>query len=118
MIRHHVLLGSLLGVALAAVGAAGCGRIAVWAAPEKAARAKRTAAAVEADKVFWATPHGGAYDRIPEALTALTAAYLAEPRDAVTASHVGWMHLWRLSEAPSRSTPATCSSRRVGPRLG
>ena len=76
----------------------GCGRIAVWAAPEKTASAERTPAAVEADKVFWATLHGGAYDRIPAALTALKAAYLAEPNDAVTASHIGWMHIWRLGE--------------------
>ena len=78
MIRHYVLLGTLLGGALATLVAAGCGRIAVWAAPEKTASAERTPAAVEADKVFWATLHGGAYDRIPEALTALKAAYLAK----------------------------------------
>jgi hypothetical protein len=36
---------------LAAIVAAGCGRIAVWAAPEKIASAERTPAAVEADKL-------------------------------------------------------------------
>ena len=98
MIRHHVLRGTLLVGALAALVATGCGRIAVWAAPEKTATAKRTPAAVEADNVFWATLHGGAYDRIPDALTALKAAYLADPNDAVIASHVGWLHIWRLGE--------------------
>src|SRR6202008_672797 len=83
MIRHHVLMGTLLGGALALAAAAGCGRIAVGAAPEKTASAERTPAALEADKIFWSTLHGGAYDRIPEALTALKAAYLANPNDPV-----------------------------------
>ena len=29
---------------------------------------------------------------------ALKAAYLANPNDAVTAAHIGWLHIWRLSE--------------------
>ena len=98
MIRRHMLRRTLVIVALTALVGTGCGRIAVWAAPEKRASAERTPAAVEADKVFWATLHGGAYDRIPAALTALKAAYVAAPNDAVTASHVGWMHIWRLGE--------------------
>jgi hypothetical protein len=99
MIRHRVLLGTLLGTALAVSGAAaGCGRLAVWSAPEKAPSAERSAAAVEADRLFWKTLHGGEYEKIPDALTALKAAYLANPNDAVTAAHVGWMHIWRLGE--------------------
>lgn len=27
------------------------------------------------------------------------AAYLADPNDAVTAAHIGWMHIWRPSES-------------------
>jgi hypothetical protein len=92
-----VLRGSLLGVILL-VAAAGCGRLAVWSAPAKTPTTARTAAAVEADTLFWKTLHSGAYDRIPDALTALKAAYLENPRDAVTAAHVGWLHIWRLGE--------------------
>src|SRR4029453_17458229 len=51
-----------------------------------------------ADELFWRTLHGGAYEQIPQALIALKAAYLANPSDAVTAAHVGWMHIWRLAE--------------------
>jgi hypothetical protein len=93
-----MLRRTLVIIALTALVGTGCGRIAVWAAPEKSASVERTPAAVEADKVFWATLHGGAYDRIPAAPTALKAAYVAAPNDAVTASHVGWMHIWRLGE--------------------
>jgi hypothetical protein len=78
--------------------AGGCGTLAVWSAPEKTASATRTGEAVAADELFWRTLHGGAYEQIPQALTALKAAYLANPSDAVTASHIGWMHIWRLAE--------------------
>jgi len=99
MIRQRVLRGTLLGAALViVVAAAGCGRLAVWSAPAKTATTERTAAAVEADMLFWKTLHAGEYARIPDALTALKAAYLENPRDAVTAAHVGWMHTWRLGE--------------------
>ena len=99
MIRRRTLWGTLLGTALTVSAATtGCGRLAVWAAPEKVASAARTAAATEADRLFWTTLHGGAYDRIPDALTALKAAYLANPNDAVTAAHIGWLHVWRLGE--------------------
>jgi len=75
----------------------GCNALAIGAAPDKAPSAERTPAAVQADGLFWATLHGGQYERIPEALTALTGAYLDNPNDAVTAAHIGWMHIWRLS---------------------
>jgi hypothetical protein len=79
-------------------GSVGCGAIAVWSAPEKAPSAQRTPAAARADEVFWRTLHSGAYEQIPEALVALKAAYLADPNDAVTAAHIGFLHIWRLSE--------------------
>jgi hypothetical protein len=85
------LLAALLGVF-------GCGTLAVWSAPEKKRAAQRTAQAARADELFWRVLHTGAYDRIPEALVALKAAYLADPGDAVTAAHIGWLHIWRLSE--------------------
>jgi hypothetical protein len=95
---HRPFLARIALVALAALAAAGCGRIAVWSAPEKTAATQRSPAAVEADTLFWTTLHGGAYDQIPTALTALKAAYLQSPNDAVTAAHIGWLHIWRLGE--------------------
>jgi len=103
MIRQLVPRGTRLGAALAVLLAlimatAGCGRLAVWSAPAKTPSTARTAAAVEADTLFWKILHGGEYERIPDVLTALKAAYLENPRDAITAAHVGWMHTWRLGE--------------------
>ena len=65
---------------------------------EKQPAASRTEAALKADTLFWETLHNGEYDRIPQALDALTAVYLDNPNDAITAAHVGWLHIWRLSE--------------------
>jgi hypothetical protein len=87
---------------------AACGYVAEKTAPEKHASTTRTPASLAADELFWATLHGGAYKRIPEALEAQTGAYLMDPRDAVSAAHVGWLHIWRLSErARLSSIPAT-----------
>jgi hypothetical protein len=83
---------------LAAAFAAGCTAIAVWTAPEKTASTTRTEAAERADTLFWMTLHAGDYEGIPRAISALTAAYLADPRDPVTAAHLGWLHIWRLVE--------------------
>ena len=88
--------------------ATGCAYVAVQSAPEKSASTARTTAAEQADALFWYTLHGGQYDQIPAALNALTAAYLENPTDAITAAHVGWMHVWRLSErARMAEIPAT-----------
>lgn len=100
------LPGALVGIGMAlTLLAGGCARLAIWSAPEKTPTAERTPAAQRADSQFWQTLHGGHYDKIPETLTALKAAYLADPNDAVTAAHIGWMHIWRLAER-ARLTPA------------
>jgi hypothetical protein len=96
----------LLGAACLLLGS--CGYIAEHAAPRKSAASTRSVAARTADTLFWATLHGGKYEQIPQALEAETAAYLADPHDAVTAAHIGWLHIWRISErARLASVPAT-----------
>lgn len=90
-----------LALVLAFVGSSaltGCSYIAERTAPAKQASVSRTAAATSADALFWQTFHAGEYKNIGRVLQALTAAYLANPNDPVTAAHIGWMHIWRLSE--------------------
>lgn len=77
----------------------GCAFMAEQTAPVKQASATRTELALKADKLFWETLHGGNYAGIQPALDLLTAAYLQNPRDAVTAARVGWLHIWRLAES-------------------
>jgi hypothetical protein len=92
------LIVARLALALVLAGSVGCGALAVWSASEKAPSAQRTPAAARADELFWRTLHTGAYEQIPDALVALKAAYLADPNDATTAAHIGFVHIWRLSE--------------------
>jgi hypothetical protein len=95
-------------VVIGSLALAGCGYAAVHTAPKKQATMRRSAAAIQADEVFWKTFHGGAYDEIPQALDIVTAAYLQDPSDAVTAAHVGWLHMWRVAER-SRLAPASAT---------
>jgi hypothetical protein len=98
----------LLAIALGAVVLTNTQRIAVWSAPQKHAAKSRSEAAQKADELFWQTFHQGEYEKIPQALEVLTAAYLATPTDAVTAAHIAWLHNWRSAErARMDSVPAT-----------
>jgi hypothetical protein len=76
----------------------GCEHIAVALAPDKPVSTTRTEAAVKADQLFWNTLHTGDYAGIPPTLDALLAAYLKDPGDATTAAHVGFLHVWALTE--------------------
>ena len=84
---------------------AGCGFIAVQTATPKRASVARTEAAVKADQLFWETFHRGDYADIGSTAETLKQAYLADPSDAVTAAHIGWMHIWRLSERARLDNP-------------
>jgi hypothetical protein len=94
--------------ALCCISAGGCGYVAEHSAPKKQAATSRSVEAVNADELFWKTFHAADYDQITPALEAQTAAYLANPNDAVTAAHTGWLHIWRISERRRLdSAPAT-----------
>ena len=88
-----LLLAAIIGVA------ANYERIAIATARRKLGAISRSASAIAADTVFWRTLHSGAYEQLPSAIEAVTRAYVETPRDAVTASHVAWLHIWRASEA-------------------
>lgn len=87
-----------LALTLTALALAGCAQLAVMTAPAKSATPQRSALALQADGLFWQTLHGGRYDDIPQALNLMTAAYLQDPGDAVSAARVGWLHTWQLAE--------------------
>lgn len=89
---------AVVGSALACLSLAGCAWVGVATAPKKIASTERSQQAKAADDLFWTTLHGGAYENIPSALQAETAAYLANPNDHLSAAHTGWLHIWRLSE--------------------
>jgi hypothetical protein len=97
--RFMPRLAATCAILLVATSLFGCGYMAVRSAPAKQASASRTEAALKADDLFWQTLHAGRYEEIPAVVNALTAAYLANPNDAVTAAHIGWTHIWRLAES-------------------
>src|SRR5947209_4117749 len=97
MRRFSVGIFSTLSVALAAT-TAGCAMLAIATAPAKKAAPDRSPAAKQADGLFWATLHGGRYDQIGPALDKLEGAYLEHPDDPRTAAHIGFLHIWRVSE--------------------
>ena len=106
--RRILWVTAILVVAIGISAGAEYRRIAILSAPAKHAITSRSAAAEAADVVFWDTFHAGKYDRIQHVIDALAQAYVATPNDAVTAGHLGWMHIWRISERSRLdSTPAS-----------
>jgi uncharacterized membrane protein len=72
--------------------------VAVWLAPGKTARPDISEKAKQANARFWDALHGGRYEELPQVLETLTAAYVENPNDAQTAAHIGFSHVWLLSE--------------------
>jgi hypothetical protein len=106
--KRRLVIVIVLALGIGAVVWTNWGRIAVQLAPRKQAATSRSEAATTADDLFWQTFHNAEYEKIQPALEVLTAAYLQTPSDAKTAAHIGWLHIWRLSErARLNSIPAT-----------
>ena len=74
--------------------------------PSMAAAAPRSPAALQADALFWQTLHSGDYAHIQTALEAETGAHLRDPRDGTTTAHVGFLHIWRISERARQASVA------------
>ena len=108
--RVLIVISVLLGAALAFVTAGfnPYPSIAVWLAPDKSATPSVSTSekAKAANAKFWEVFHAGRYEQIPDVLEALTAAYLEDPRDATTAAHIGFAHVWRLNEQGRLDTPS------------
>jgi hypothetical protein len=104
----HLLPKLVASICATGMSLTGCGYLAEHTAPKKQAATARTPQASKADELFWSTLHGADYEHIAPALEAETAAYLSAPNDDVTTAHVGWLHIWRLSERQRlQQVPAT-----------
>lgn len=95
----------LVAALLPAVLATGCAFIAERSATPKTAATQRSAAAAQADALFWKTLHAGDYAGIDKAVRALQIAYLATPTDAVTAAHIGFLRAWQATESARLPAP-------------
>jgi hypothetical protein len=112
--KKYLALGAIVLAIIGVLFAKNYHWVAVQLAPGKQPATARSESAKKADALFWETLHGGEYEKIPQVLVALTAAYLENPSDAVTAAHVGFMHMWRLTErARMKSPPPTITDHAV-----
>lgn len=64
-----------------------------------------TSLSKSANEYFWEQFHQGNYDSIPVILKKLTAAYLDNPHDIRTITHLGFTHMWAISEHQNSSNP-------------
>jgi len=77
---------------------ASCERIALILTPAKKLKASNTELAKTAENQFWTTLHSGNYSKIEEIEKLLMAAYLENPNDALLAAHLGFLHIWKITE--------------------
>ncbi len=64
-----------------------------------------TSLSISANEYFWEQFHQGNYDSIPAILEKLTTAYLDNPNDIRTITHLGFTHMWAISEHQDRNNP-------------
>ncbi len=102
------MLGRMLLVIACMVTLNGCEKIAVLSTPAKQPHASHTPLANLAEKNFWKTLHQGDYNKLPETTKLLTAAYLENPNDPQLAAHLGFVHIWKITErAREKNIPPT-----------
>lgn len=82
----------------------GCEKIALLTTPKKKPVASHSALAKKAEDNFWQVLHQGQYTQIPYATKLLTAAYLKNPNDPEIAAHIGFLHIWKITERSREKT--------------
>ena len=78
--------------------AIGCADLVVSSAEKKKATFEQTSLAKEANDYFWDHFHAGDYDSIPIVTAKLSQALSENPTDLRTTAHLGFVHIWALSE--------------------
>lgn len=85
-----------------------CEKIATLFTEKKSRSSSNFLLATQAQNYFWNTLHQGKYDQIDQAIFLLTAAYLQNPHDPTLASHLGFLHIWKITErAREKQIPPT-----------
>jgi hypothetical protein len=75
-----------------------CEKFALLTTGAKKAQHSNTPLAQHAEQYFWETLHQGQYQNIDKLDYLLMAAYLQNPDDPKLAAHLGFIHLWKLTE--------------------
>lgn len=92
MLSRILLLATLL------LPLTSCEKIALLTTPPKKPQPSHSQLANLAEKNFWDNLHQGNYAGLPETTTLLTAAYLENPNDPTLAAHLGFVHIWKITE--------------------
>lgn len=75
-----------------------CENLALLMTPAKKPIPSHTRLSQQAEQTFWDTLHKGQYEKIPYSQKLLMAAYLENPNDPQLAAHLGFLHIWRITE--------------------
>lgn len=75
-----------------------CKQVVLLKTPKKEPIQLTSALSIKAQQEFWNTLHQGKYDKIAYIDMLLTSAYLENPNDPAIASHLGFLHIWKLTE--------------------
>ena len=76
----------------------GCSLIGQMSAQTENYATDSGAYAKEANDYFWTNYHQGNYDSIPIIIDKLSLAIAANPNDIISTTHLGFVHVWALSE--------------------
>jgi hypothetical protein len=87
------------------VTAVACSNIAVSTAEKKKPVFRQSEMAKEANDYFWENFHAGNYDSISNIIKKLTAAISENPNDLISTAHLGFVHIWALSERQRLEEP-------------
>lgn len=75
-----------------------CEKVALMNTPQKKPQVSRSQLSAQAERYFWRTLHEGRYQDIPKADYLLMAAYIENPYDPKLAAHLGFVHIWKITE--------------------
>ncbi len=81
-----------------------CEEIAIFSTSKKQPISSHSQLAKQAEGRFWNTLHQGRYHDIPAANRLLMAAYLQNPNDPKLAAHLGFLHIWKITEREREKT--------------
>lgn len=82
----------------------GCEQFALLSTPPKKPMQSQSQLSKISQNQFWDILHKGQYDKIHETTSHLTAAYLENPNDPSLAAHIGFLHIWKITERARHKT--------------
>lgn len=87
-----------VGLCLIVLNLTACEQVALMNTAPKKPQVSKGQLAAQAERFFWQTLHQGRYQDISKADYLLTAAYLENPDDPKLAAHLGFLHIWKITE--------------------